>query len=74
VREYRKKDSATLDFWHLGPSPASILPAWLRLPSELSDGFESRIRLQRLAFNARYLALGLKKLGFITYFFFGINL
>lgn len=31
------------------------------------DGSEGRDRLQRLAFNCRYLSKGLKKLGFIVY-------
>jgi serine palmitoyltransferase len=50
-----------------GPAPASMLPPWLQLPTELATGSEGSIRLRRLAFNSRYLARGLKKLGFITY-------
>jgi serine palmitoyltransferase len=52
---------------HPGPAPASALPAWLALPQNLRDGSEGRERLQRLAFNVRYLHMGLQKLGFITY-------
>ena len=50
-----------------GPAHASQLPAWMELPPSLCDGSEGRMRLQRLAFNARYLSRGLVKLGFITY-------
>ncbi|KAI0305289.1 serine palmitoyltransferase 2 [Multifurca ochricompacta] len=45
----------------------SQLPTWMDLPPSLRDGSEGRMRLQRLAFNARYLSRGLAKLGFITY-------
>ncbi len=31
------------------------------------DGSEGKERLRRLAFNARYLSSGLRKLGFIVY-------
>jgi serine palmitoyltransferase len=37
------------------------------LPPSLRDGSEGRMRLRRLAFNARYLSRALVKLGFITY-------
>lgn len=50
-----------------GPAPAACLPSWLTLPPHLRDGSEGRSRLRRLAFNARYLSRGLKKLGFIVY-------
>ncbi|KAF8585615.1 serine palmitoyltransferase 2 [Ramaria rubella] len=50
-----------------GPAPAAALPQWLTLPVHLRDGSEGRTRLRRLAFNARYLSRGLKKLGFIIY-------
>lgn len=50
-----------------GPTPASTLPSWVSLPLALRDGSEGRERLHRLAFNSRYLSLGLAKLGFITY-------
>ncbi|PPQ99309.1 hypothetical protein CVT24_009177 [Panaeolus cyanescens] len=51
------------------PTVASpqLLPPWLNLPPALSSGSEGQTRLRRLAFNARYLHLGLRKLGFITY-------
>jgi len=52
---------------HPGPAPASALPTWMSLPPYLRDGSEGRSRLRRLAFNSRYLARALKKLGFITY-------
>ncbi|KAG2153683.1 pyridoxal phosphate-dependent transferase [Suillus bovinus] len=45
--------------------PASMLPAWINLHPSLADGSEARMRIQRLAFNCRYLHAGLKKLGFI---------
>jgi serine palmitoyltransferase len=52
---------------HPGPAHPSQLPAWMDLPPSLRDGSEGRMRLRRLAFNARYLSRGLVKLGFITY-------
>jgi len=52
---------------HPGPAPAHMLPSWLDLPPTLKDGTEGQTRLRRLAFNARYLSRGLKKLGLITY-------
>lgn len=52
---------------HPGPAPSSLVPAWLNLPLQLRNGSEGSQRLRRLAFNARYLHAGLKKLGFITY-------
>jgi len=52
---------------HPGPAHPSQLPTWMDLPPSLRDGSEGRMRLQRLAFNSRYLKRGLAKLGFITY-------
>lgn len=52
---------------HPGPARPSQLPSWMDLPPSLRDGSEGRMRLRRLAFNARYLSRGLVKLGFITY-------
>lgn len=52
---------------HPGPAHPSHLPPWMDLPPSLRDGSEGRMRLRRLAFNARYLSRGLAKLGFITY-------
>lgn len=52
---------------HPGPAPASSLPSWLHLPHNILSGVEGRSRLQRLAFNSRYLSHGLHKMGFITY-------
>lgn len=45
----------------------ALLPAWVDLPPRMLDGSEGRERLRRLAFNARYLSSGLRKLGFIVY-------
>lgn len=45
----------------------ALLPSWVDLPASLLDGTEGRERLRRLAFNARYLSSGLRKLGFIVY-------
>lgn len=50
-----------------GPASASLLPSWMNLPSNLLNGTDGRERLRRLAFNSRYLASGLRKLGFIMY-------
>jgi len=50
-----------------GMAPANMLPTWMNLSPSLADGSEARMRIQRLAFNSRYLHAGLKKLGFITY-------
>lgn len=52
---------------YLGPAPRNMLPSWVNLPLYLSSGTEGRSRIQRLGFNSRYLHLGLRKLGFITY-------
>ena len=52
---------------HPCAAPAISIPAWMALPPALRDGSAGRTRLRRLAFNARYLHGGLKKLGFITY-------
>ncbi|PWN40689.1 PLP-dependent transferase [Ceraceosorus guamensis] len=45
----------------------ALLPSFVHLPPRLLDGSEGRERLRRLAFNARYLSSGLRKLGFIVY-------
>lgn len=50
-----------------GMAPASMLPQWMKLRPSLADGSEARMRMRRLAFNCRYLHMGLKKLGFIVY-------
>ncbi|KZP24590.1 PLP-dependent transferase [Athelia psychrophila] len=52
---------------HPAAAPASALPAWMALPPAQRDGSEGHERLRRLAFNSRYMARALKKLGFITY-------
>ncbi|KAG1835475.1 pyridoxal phosphate-dependent transferase [Suillus variegatus] len=50
-----------------GMAPASMLPMWMNLRPSLADGSEARMRMRRLAFNCRYLHVGLKKIGFIVY-------
>lgn len=52
----------------MGPECLEVSPslAW-RLDKRLTTGEEGRERLRRLAFNARYLGTGLRKLGFIVY-------
>jgi serine palmitoyltransferase len=50
-----------------GRAAASMLPTWMILRPSLADGSEARMRMRRLAFNCRYLHMGLKKLGFIVY-------
>ncbi|KIO25531.1 hypothetical protein M407DRAFT_209342 [Tulasnella calospora MUT 4182] len=59
--------SQTLTFPSLAPS--SAVPQWIleQLPPALRDGSEGKERLQRLAFNARYLSRALYRLGFITF-------
>lgn len=52
---------------YTGPTPSSFIPPWMPLTKEMRDGSEGLERRRRLAFNTRYLARGLKKLGFITY-------
>lgn len=56
-----------LEVQHPGPAPARMLPSWIDLPAALASGQEGNDRLRRLAFNSRYLHMGLRKLGFITY-------
>jgi len=51
----------------MGPSAVSIVPALSKLPAHVMDGRDGQDRLRRLAFNARYLSHGLKRLGFIIY-------
>ncbi|KAG8940208.1 serine palmitoyltransferase component [Tulasnella sp. 424] len=50
-------------------APASAVPQWIleQLPPALRDGSEGKERLQRLAFNARYLSRALYRLGFIIF-------
>jgi len=50
-----------------GTTLSTALPPWLPLAPTLVDGSEGRMRLRRLAFNARYLNRALRLLGFITY-------
>lgn len=52
----------------MGPESINVIPALAHtLPNRLLDGSEGLERLRRLAFNARYLSSGLRKLGFIVY-------
>ncbi|KAF7978197.1 hypothetical protein HWV62_1414 [Athelia sp. TMB] len=64
-----KGATPTLALTQTGPgrAPADALPAWMKLPPAQLDGSEGAERLRRLAFNARYLSRGLRKLGFIVY-------
>ncbi|EPS93427.1 hypothetical protein FOMPIDRAFT_59901 [Fomitopsis schrenkii] len=50
-----------------GQAPMAALPSWMPLSPTMVDGSDGRMRLRRIAFNARYLNRGLRKLGFITY-------
>lgn len=67
----RHSDSAAVAPAECAPYPGtaspSVLPSWMPLPQSMCDGSDSRMRLRRLAFNARYLNRALRKLGFITY-------
>ncbi|GAA5907029.1 hypothetical protein JCM8208_004494 [Rhodotorula glutinis] len=51
----------------MGPSAVAIVPALSKLPAYVMDGTDGQDRLRRLAFNARYLSHGLRRLGFIIY-------
>ena len=67
IDKLRMSNAATL----LGESPApsvlmQILAALRMITGELAPG-QGEERLQRIAFNSRYLRLGLKRLGFIVY-------
>ncbi|WFD30788.1 serine C-palmitoyltransferase [Malassezia sp. CBS 17886] len=49
------------------PEDRALLPRWMRVSESFINGEEGNMRLQRLAFNARYLHQGLRKLGFIVW-------
>lgn len=51
------------------PDELALVPPFIRhgLPAEMRNGHDGHERLRRLAFNARYLSSGLRKLGFINY-------
>lgn len=51
------------------PEELALLPPFIAegLPEAMLSGREGHERLRRLAFNARYLSSGLRKLGFIVY-------
>lgn len=49
------------------PEKRALLPAWTHFSEPFLAGIEGQQRLQRLAFNARYLNHGLRKLGFIIW-------
>ena len=52
----------------MGPECLDVIPSLAKtLPTHLLDGSEGLQRLRRLAFNARYLSSGLRKLGFVVY-------
>lgn len=53
----------------IGTSPENraLLPSWTHFSEQFLMGVEGRHRLERLAFNARYLNHGLRKLGFIVW-------
>ncbi|TCD67364.1 serine palmitoyltransferase component [Steccherinum ochraceum] len=50
-----------------GPTPSTALPPWMPLVPTMIDGSDGKMRLRRLAFNARYLNRALRRLGFITF-------
>lgn len=49
------------------PEDRALLPPWMNLSEDFLAGVEGQHRLERLAFNARYLNHGLRKLGFIVW-------
>lgn len=49
------------------PDKRALLPPWMHFSEQFLNGVEGRHRLERLAFNARYLNHGLRKLGFIIW-------
>lgn len=49
------------------PEKRALLPSWTHYSEPFLEGIEGQHRLQRLAFNARYLNHGLRKLGFIIW-------
>ena len=49
------------------PDGRALLPPWMQFSEPFLAGVEGRHRLERLAFNARYLNHGLRKLGFIIW-------
>ncbi|WFD18896.1 serine C-palmitoyltransferase [Malassezia caprae] len=49
------------------PEKRALLPSWTHFSEPFLAGVEGQHRLQRLAFNARYLNHGLRKLGFIIW-------
>jgi serine palmitoyltransferase len=52
----------------MGPESLDVIPSLAQtLPMRLLDGSEGLERLRRLAFNARYISMGLRKLGFVVY-------
>lgn len=49
------------------PETRALIPPWMHFSEEFAAGVEGQARLQRLAFNARYLNHGLRKLGFMVW-------
>ncbi|PKI84559.1 serine C-palmitoyltransferase [Malassezia vespertilionis] len=45
----------------------ALMPRWMSFSADFLAGVEGQHRLERLAFNARYLNHGLRKLGFIVW-------
>ena len=52
----------------MGAECAEVIPSLAdSLPPRLLDGSEGLERLRRLAFNARFLSTGLRRLGYLIY-------
>ena len=49
------------------PEELGLLPRWMHFSPHFLNGGEGQDRLQRLAFNTRYLNQGLRKLGFMVW-------
>ncbi|WFD33436.1 serine C-palmitoyltransferase [Malassezia cuniculi] len=49
------------------PETYELVPKWMNFSEDFANGVEGQDRLQRLAFNARYLNHGLRKLGFMIW-------
>lgn len=58
---------ATLMRVGLSKEGRALIPPWMRFSEDFMTGVEGQHRLERLAFNARYLNHGLRKLGFIIW-------
>lgn len=49
------------------PTTRALIPSWMHFSEDFARGVEGQDRLRRLAFNARYLNHGLRKLGFMIW-------